>query len=142
MYKQSLRLLSLFLTVVMLFNMLPAAAWAAEADRGSVVSASAQTGSEPAEIVEELPGKRTEYSKEFRLSNGLHMAAIYNDPVHYEENGQWKDIDNTLKLSGGGYTNTAGVWEVSFPQQLSKNNAVTITKDGYTLSFFMTGQLR
>ena len=142
MYKRSLRLLSLFLTVVMLFNMLPAAAWAAEADTGSVVSASAQTGSKPGEIVEELPGKRTEYSKEFRLSNGLHMAAIYNDPVHYEENGQWKDIDNTLKLSGGGYTNTAGVWEVSFPQQLSKNNAVTITKDGYTLSFFMTGQLR
>ena len=73
------------------------------------------------------------------------MATLYAQAIHYEDNGEWKEIDNTLKISGTGknaaFTNTAGPWTVSFPQQMSADHGVTITKDGYTLSFAMSGEL-
>ena len=146
MYKSILRLLSVLLVLVMLVNMLPVSAFAATAETGSETTSATQEVAKEASIVAELSEKRTEYSKEFRLSNGLHMAVVYAEPVHFEKDGAWAEIDNTLKSVGTGakavLTNTAGVWDVQFPQQISDSNAVTITKDGYTLSFFMAGQLR
>ena len=146
MYKSILRLLSVLLVLVMLVNMLPVSAFAATAETGSEMTSATQEVAKEASIVAELSEKRTEYSKEFRLSNGLHMAVVYGEPVHFEEDGAWAEIDNTLKSVGTGteavLTNTAGVWDVQFPRQMSDSNAVTITKDGYTLSFFMAGQLR
>ena len=98
------------------------------------------------EIVAEIESKRTEYSKEYLLSNGLHLAAVYADAIHYETAAGWEDIDNTLKVEGTGasrvYANTAGVWNVALPYQLTQNNAVSLTKDGYTLSFTPAGELR
>ena len=94
------------------------------------------------QIVDEIPEKRTKYTKEFLLSNGLHLATVYADAVHYESEDGWKEIDNTLKLNKEGtYSNTAGVWDVRFPQSLTGEKAVAVTKDGYTLSFRMTGEL-
>ncbi len=148
MLKKLLRLCSMMLVIVMVINMLPMQSIAADF-RASLTTdltdLSVQEDAKDARIVEEITSERTEYSKEFILENGLHMAAVYNDPVHYLEEGSWEEIDNTLKLEGLGtnrvYTNTAGVWDVRFPQQLSRNNAVTITKDGYTLSFGLSGEL-
>ena len=128
--------------------MLPLSVFAAETNPISTTEPiiDAPEATDDTHVIAELSEKRTEYTKEFRLSNGLHMAVVYANPVHYEKDGQWAEIDNTLKTSGTGtdavLTNTAGVWDVRFPQQLSDTNAVTITKDGYTLSFFMSGQLR
>ena len=144
MCKKLLKLCSMLLVFVMVLNMLPLRSFAEDFRESLTTDAMIQEDiSANAQIVEENPEKRTEYSKEFKMSNGLYMAAVYPDPVHYLEDGQWKDIDNTLKLSTNGtYTNTAGVWEVSFPQQLSGAKSVSITKDGYTLSFAMAGELR
>lgn len=50
-------------------------------------------------ILGELDDQRDEYEKHFRLSDGSNMAVSYPIPVHYEENGEWEDIDNTLQLS-------------------------------------------
>ena len=46
---------------------------------------------EEAEIVSEIEDMRTEYTKYFRMSDGSYMAAQYAQPVHYEENGEWKE---------------------------------------------------
>ena len=74
------------------------------------------------------------------------MAVVYPEAVHYDKDGQWEQIDNTLKAGGIGsnavYTTTAGEWSVSFPQQLSGNKRISVTRDGYTLSFGLAGQLR
>jgi len=99
-----------------------------------------------ASIVEEIVEKRTQYSKEFLLSNGLCLAVVYPEAVHYEKNNTWEEIDNTLKAVGSGsngvLTNTAGAWQVTFPQQLTGNNMVSVTRAGYTLSFGMAGEIR
>ena len=140
MYKRFIKLLSLFLCIALLVQMVPAGALAAELSASDSVSA--DTSVEDAYVLEELVEERTEYGKVFRLSNGLHMAAVYNEAVHYADGGQWKDIDNTLISDNGRYKNTAGVWEVSFPQNMTGSAPVTIEKDGYTLSFALAGQLR
>lgn len=49
-------------------------------------------------IITEETGKRDQYTKYFLTEQNAHMVAMYPDPVHYEEDGQWKDIDNTLTL--------------------------------------------
>ncbi|MBO5078933.1 MAG: DNRLRE domain-containing protein, partial [Oscillospiraceae bacterium] len=142
------------LTIVMVLNLLPAQALgemvftekqtisATDETLSADATVTAPAEEEPAYIVGEIEQRRTEYTKEYRLSNGLHMAVVYGDPVHYENNGKWDEIDNTLKATTKGtYTNTAGVWDVSLPQQLNGSAPVTITKDGYTLSFVLAGEL-
>ena len=144
MLKRFLRLCSVILVLVMVFNMLPlhAAANVYSSSKPAASSPEASVESK-GEIAAEVQEHRTEYSKEFKLNNGLYVSAVYSQPVHYEADGQWREIDNTLRAhTDGTYTNTEGVWDVRFPQQLSGSNSVTVTKDGYTLSFGMAGVLQ
>lgn len=145
MKNKFLKLCSTLLVLALLVNMLPMSIFAEELNHSLTADSEAvlqPEAAEPAEVVAELTEKRTQYTKEFLLSNGLHMATVYADPVHYEKDGQWAEIDNTLKITRNGtVTNTAGVWNVRFPQQLD-GGSVTIEKDGYTLSFAMDGELR
>ena len=39
---------------------------------------------------------RSETGKVFKKVDGTFEAAIYNDAIHYLEDGKWKDIDNSL----------------------------------------------
>jgi len=144
MKKQFFRLCSMILVLVMVLNTLPLQSFATDLRESlSATQTAGTTTANKAVIVEEIPSKRTEYTKEFLLNNGLHMAAVYPDAVHYEKDGQWAEIDNTLKTNlNGTITNTAGIWDVSFPQNLTGSKYVSITKDGYTLSFAMAGELR
>ena len=140
-----LKLSSLVLAIIMLVNMLPMQTIAAEKTAVQTQTPTVtQTAATPADIdPEEVVAHRTKYTKEFNLGGGLFMAAVYPDAVHYETADGWKEIDNTLKLStDGSYGNTAGDWQVSFPDQLSAVEGVTVTKDGYTLSFTMAGEIR
>ena len=134
------------LVLVMLFNMIPLNAFAAETTTQPPANTTGHEAvSHDVYIVEEIIEERSEYIKQFRMSNGLQMAAVYASPVHYEENGRWEEIDNTLQLattrSGNAYVNTAGVWQVSFPQNMTEDNGITITKDGHVFVFRMAGEL-
>lgn len=144
MFKQIIRSISTFLVVVMLFNMLPMQSFAdLHLDSTEQIEIKpTESTAEKVTIVQEITENRSEYSKEFLLSNGLHMATVYAEPVHYEKDGKWADIDNTLVThTDGMYKNTAGVWEVSFPQSFGSNQSISVTKDGYTLSFGMPQKL-
>ena len=107
---------------------------------GATVSAevlnpiASQDGSEPV-IVEEDIALRGTYEKHFIMSDGSSMAVAYNEPVHYEEDGQWFEIDNTLvETKGGRIANLKGLENVSFSQEPSQE-LVVIEKDGYTISW-------
>ena len=146
------KVLSLLLVAVMVFQMLPVNVIVMAADSANAVgsvsatqNATLHTGYQrlkTAEVFEEDITKRGEYYKEFVLNNGLRMATLYPYAVHYEKDGQWEEIDNTLIAVGDHYTNTAGEWSVSFPKSMNTGKAVSIRKDGYTLQFYMTGELR
>ena len=49
-----------------------------------------------ATIVTEITEKREADKKVYLLSDGTYMSAVYPQQVHYEENGKWKDIDNSF----------------------------------------------
>lgn len=147
MSKRSTRVWSVLMVIIMIFNMIPVYALAEETTDSVPDEETEQqyVSTEDVHVVEEIVDRRTEYTKVFQLSNGLHLASMYATPVHYEVDGQWAEIDNTLQQtntrSGNTYTNTAGVWQVSFPQSMTKENGVTITKDGYVFNFRMTGEI-
>ena len=51
---------------------------------------------EEAEIISELTGKRDETTKYFAMSDGTTKACIYPQNIHYLDEGEYKEIDNTL----------------------------------------------
>ena len=155
-----MKVCSWILTLVMLINMLPAhvlaldvsgtfseSSAAAPADDLPVETMPATTiDRNDASILHEIVDKRTEFSKEYKLANGLHMTVMYPEAVHYQADGQWEDVNSTLKMVGtrdsAVFTNTADAWQVMLPQTLSQDTDVSITADGYTISFRMAGELK
>ena len=48
--------------------------------------------------IAEITEERDTYTKVFRMSDGSYTAAVYPQPVHFEQEGEMKEIDNTLEL--------------------------------------------
>ena len=96
-----------------------------------------------AKIVREVTELREESVKHFLCEDGSYIAATYLSPVHYQENGEWKEIDNSLSLdrttlSESGkptYTTKAGGLSVSIPQNFSDGQKITAQNKGYEISF-------
>ncbi len=94
-------------------------------------------------IVSEVKELREEYAKHFVCEDGSYIVATYSDPVHYKENGQWKEINNSLELSDdvksssgkAMYTPKSGNFDVKIPQSFSNGQMVSATNKGYTISF-------
>ena len=148
------RMISFVLVFALLFSLFPGSVFAQNSNSVSagVNAFLPKEGETPvyreenvdAEVAEELIEGRGEFRKEFLLENGQKLLALFPRAVHFEENGEWKEIDNTLKPSdirgNAVYTNTAGIWEVRLPQTLSKNSFVEVSYDGYTLGFGFAGE--
>ncbi|MDD6262655.1 MAG: DNRLRE domain-containing protein, partial [Clostridiales bacterium] len=154
--KRLFRGVSLVLVLALFMQLLPGSVFAAE----DVLTAAAadsrfgeREGEEPSAseekegsaVAEEIVSGRGEFQKEFLLENGQHLLAIYPRAVHYAEDGEWKEIDNTLsavQTSRGDtvYTNAAGLWEVSLPQSLGAGPGVSVSYEGYTLEFSFAGR--
>lgn len=146
MFRRICKLLSAVLVFALLLQMLPLQTLATNYQAGlsekiDLPNISA-TDKVTVAIQDEVPAKRTAFSKEYKAGGGQNMVAVYPVAVHYETPTGWEEIDNTLKLTEGNYINTAGIWQVALPQQLTKDNRISISKDGYTLQFGMSGELR
>lgn len=144
MRKAILRYISMILAVVLLFSY-PAQAVGSEIERTAStteLSASESLDVENVSVIGEIPQARTEYSKEFLMSNGLHMTALYPEPIHYEDSGTWVDIDNTLTVQADGTLgNVAGLFDIYFPQNTGNGEDISLSRLGYTLSFGMPQML-
>ncbi len=91
-----------------------------------------------AKIVNEVTEMREESVKYFLCDDGSYIAATYAAPVHYNENGVWKEIDNTLtpsSKSGETVYSTKGGLNVTVPSELGSGKRFTATNGGYTISF-------
>ena len=67
--------------------------------------------------MKELIELRKEREKHFLNDDGTITACIYNEDIHYLENGEYKEIDNTLVEEDGYITNKAN----NFKIRLNKN---------------------
>lgn len=100
------------------------------------------TSGEETAILGEVEELRSKYAKHYRHVDGTYTATLYSEPVHYKDkNGDWQDIDNTLKLnsdkkSASGkatYTVASSDVDVRIPQDFGNNQKLTIEKDGFAV---------
>ena len=115
-HKIASRLMSLTLSLVMLFYVIPTVVYAEIGDAFSGENASGSSsltkdndtlslsGNDTFDAnypLHEVTELRSKNSKHFRLSDGSYIAAQYSSDVHYlDKSGFWQDIDNSLSLNG------------------------------------------
>lgn len=86
---------------------------------------------------------RKEREKHFENADHSFTAAVYGQPVHYMENGEWREIDNTVELGADGrYENKKNDFKVSFAGDASDEKLITVAKDGHSLSWKMMNALK
>ena len=103
-----LRIVSFILALIMVLELGPIQAYATDMeyveDTRTIpmpeITAPAPVDEIPQVYIEgEVSELRSEYEKHYRLTDGSYMAVQYPVSVHYEEDGQWVDIDNTLQVA-------------------------------------------
>lgn len=120
------RVFTILLSAMILLSMLPVSVFANNDNTNEVAS----------KIVREVTELREESVKHFLCEDGSYIAVSYAEPVHYEENGEWKEIDNTLVLSSKNtYVPKSNDLEVSIPQSFSGGGKITATNKGHTINF-------
>ena len=143
--KKTTKILSLILSVLTLLSVFSAATpvFAEEVTEltsenaenvDDVIVSSEETETEEteeAEIVSEIEDMRTEHTKYFRMSDGSYMAAQYAQPIHYEENGKWKEYDYSITEDKNADETEKFVIEnsdseMSFPEEFSEDNEAQI----------------
>ena len=95
-------------------------------------------------ILCELIDKRTEVSKEYILENGHHVTVVYPEPVHFEVNNTWEEIDNTLFASSRSAENVLSTsnspFKVELPTNTGSGKEISVTYNNYTISFALQAQ--
>ena len=90
-------------------------------------------------LLQELTGKRKRCVKYFQMNEKGVAAAVYPGPVHYEEDGTWKDIDNRLEaVTEEGrevYQNKASDVKVKFAGETGVGDLVSVEKNGLKISW-------
>ncbi len=100
-----------------------------------------QSPAEPAKVKEskiivEQVEKRDRNTKYFLTENHGGIAAVYPFPIHYEEDGEWKEIDNSLREENTGeegYENKAACVKVKFARHGDSKKLVTLKKGNHKL---------
>ena len=147
------KLVSVLLSIVMILSMcsvsMPVLATGYLTMNENILSESYVKQEMTSKIVSEVSELREEYAKHFVCEDGSYVVATYTEPVHYKENGKWKEIDNSLKLtsevkSGSGksmYAPKAGPADVSIPQSFSNDQKISATNKGHTISFGVSQEM-
>ncbi len=119
---------------------------ATETEQSDISSDGTDPFGDGARIIGEDESLRTEDTKHFILSNGTKIAARYEVPVHYEVNGEWKDIDNTLTLQDSvdaddikGFVNTASGVRFKFASNSKSAKLFRMKFDEYEVSWGLEG---
>lgn len=138
--------LSVFLTLIMVFQAIPAEAAESVTSNAFVMDESSEDSGETAinaDAIGEIIEKRTANTKQFRMSDGSYVAVAYDEPVHFtDSDGKWVDIDNSLqyetsKKSGdiNGYVNKANDFSVKFAAKAENGKLYTLNDGKYAISF-------
>ena len=117
------------------------ASFSLSAFNSSIINAKAQ---EPTEII----SLRSEYGKQFDNGDGTITSYINTVPIHYWDNGEWVEIDNSLILDeNGNYTNKSSSFNITIPSEMTISNNLSdydsdfqLEYEGYKISISL-GQL-
>ncbi|MGN1043673.1 MAG: RHS repeat-associated core domain-containing protein [Acutalibacteraceae bacterium] len=86
-------------------------------------------------VIGEVPEKRSEFTKHFRMSNGTMKAVVYSDQVNYKNDNGFEEIDNTL-INGENdtYKNINSPLKVNLSKKFKNKNLLNIEMDGHNVS--------
>ncbi|WP_035381738.1 DNRLRE domain-containing protein, partial [Fervidicella metallireducens] len=138
------RILASFLLITFLFTLVDYKVFAKEDKNSTEVTSQLQQTNEiqnkESKIVGEVIEKRERNVKHFLKDDMTYVACSYPTAVHYKENGQWKDIDNTLidnKDENGNeiIENKDNDIKFKIAKNLKSNKLVSIKKDKYEISW-------
>ena len=139
-FSKKLKLISVVLVVSLLLQLVPFGVLAAETE-----SSTPSAPENYAEVLYEDVSLREETVKHFKMSDGTFSAVDYSAPVHYKtDDGEYKDIDNSLESvtladGSGFFVNKDNPFSVTFPDDLSNDREIVISKNGKTISFSLDG---
>lgn len=143
-----LKTIAFCLAIILVVQILPLSTISIAISNASVVSEPSMGEIINPEIVGEVETLRDEYTKHFRREDGSFVAALYNEPVHYLENNEWKEIDNSIVLNesktrisnnnAAKYTVDQTSTPITFPEDIASGN-ITIVKNGNMISFGAKG---
>lgn len=155
------KMLSIFLAIVLMVQVLPMNAMASILDD---ITANANSDNilddipeptdisqtEPEVVAEEI-SKREQNVKHFRMDDGTYKAVQYDGSVHFMLNDEWTDYDNTLievdadeeenenkSVKNKDLKNTLADYSVRLSKKTNGKKFVRIEKDGYKLSWYYT----
>ncbi|MBE6760817.1 MAG: DNRLRE domain-containing protein [Ruminococcaceae bacterium] len=125
-HKLLLRSIAVTLVLTLLFTSLPMDGIIALAEQ-------AIEDSKLITVVEELEEYRTEFSKTYLKSDGTLEAVVSSNPIHFNEDGEWVEIDSTLETAENEkgeeiLQNKKGSFNVELPAELQNSSEIAIEK--------------
>ena len=96
-------------------------------------------------LLSEEKDLRSQFEKHFQRKDRAYEAVMYPYPVHYNDNGTWADIDNTLitdKDSKGNtvYRTAANEFRATFSDSYTESgDLVSISRENYSVGFNFIG---
>ena len=125
-HKFLLRSIAVSLVLALLFTSLPMDGIIALAEQ-------AIEDSKLITVVEELEEYRTEFSKTYLKSDGTLEAVVSSNPIHFNEDGEWVEIDSTLETAENEkgeeiLQNKKGSFNVELPAELQNSSEIAIEK--------------
>ncbi|HAY73474.1 MAG TPA: hypothetical protein DCY31_06460 [Ruminococcaceae bacterium] len=138
-YSIFMKVIAVILTVIMIVGILPMTVFAEEYNETQLMKTVEieSDKKEKSPIVGEVTDKRDENTKVFERRDGSYTAVITSEPIHYDDNGEWKEIDNTLVRTNNKITNKENSFLVDFPTSFDSNSTVSVADGDSTLSFSM-----
>lgn len=131
------QVLSFLLSIIFVLELVPASALAVGANSNLTEEAEATVvpgAEETACVIGEMDELREEAVKHFRMSDGSFLAVQYDGPVHYQDtDGEWQDIDNTLRRSGDRYVTQNGAVSKAFAASLDSGLLFETSYQAYSI---------
>lgn len=128
-----MKVIAVILTSIMILQLFPAIVFGVQQSANSNNNIEQNTTDNQlvsnSEIVGEIVEKRTLNQKHFLQEDGNIITNIYPSNIHYEENGQLIDINNSLEESnedGGIYKNIANAFQVKFAKKANEKNLIKL----------------
>ena len=111
-----------------------------------------QDEEDPIVIGEDVDRRDSSNTKYFKMSDGTIKAAVYKDPVLYQDSaGKWQEIDNTLETSDdendeisnfNGYATKSNKFRVKFAKNSNQKKLVSIKMGDYSVSLSLLNKTK
>ncbi|WP_162819101.1 PA14 domain-containing protein [Leifsonia aquatica] len=102
--------------------------------------APSESGS-PTDLTGATVSSRDDFTTTYTKSDGSHVTKVSPTPINLSQNGEWKASSTILRddSASGGMSVPDNILHPVFKDDATANDAVSVEKDGYTVSYTLQG---